>query len=169
MIVDDLTQTIPIPHEPDEWITFAHPSWSDLELAKTRHLVGAFGRIRDLREAAGADLYDQIANTRKDTDNPQTTAVAVPADPWQEYDKAHILATGIKAWSYVDQAGNPIPVTPETIARLDPETAQWAGLTLLNLSRNGFSAQPVSRNESGEYVDTTASQREEADLAPLSR
>ena len=161
-LVTQLTRTIPIPHEEGEWMTFAMPSWQTIEAARSAHMLGAFRRIHDLREAAGADLYDQIANTRRDTESAQSQALTTPADPWQEYDKAHILAAGITAWSY------DAPVTPENIALLDPETAQWAGLTLLGLSRSGFSAPPVTPNADGEYVDTTAKVADEANLAPLS-
>lgn len=167
-LVTHLTRTIPIPHEDGEWITFKMPSWQDIEAARSAHMLGAFRRIHDLRDAAGAELYDQIANTRRDTDNAQSQALTTPADPWQEFDKAHILATGIKAWSYADESGNPVMVSPETIAMLDPKTAEWAGLTLLGLTRSGFSAPPVMPNESGEYVDTTATASEEAELVPLS-
>lgn len=113
-----------IPHEPEHYIRLRKPSGRAVQ--ESRKAVEAEGRrgVRDFgAEVVKAFMADRdedaaVSKVRKlqkaseyDTDN---------------FDRETLLRSAIVDWSYTDAEGQPIPVTPETIAELDEQTAQWA-------------------------------------------
>ena len=110
MLTGSLTQTVPIPHEPGETMTFKRPSWRDLDLARQARSREAISNLRGL-----GDVLRELQSPES-----QTKAATAAADPTNDYDRATLLGRCLVAWSYPD------PVTPETIASLDEQTAAWA-------------------------------------------
>lgn len=86
-----------IPGEPDDWI--------DLRLLST-------AQIREIRQQAFADVADKPEAER----NSEAGALMVE----------RVLARCLVGWSYAEDDGSAIPVTPENLADLDPKTSMWA-------------------------------------------
>jgi hypothetical protein len=108
MLRKSITKQVPIPHEPGEWLEVRLLGWKELESARRERQRTSFANIREM----GADLFRQMQDSRGDA--------AGPADAMQQYDQGVVLEKGITGWSYPD------PVSAETIALLDPITAEWA-------------------------------------------
>ena len=122
MALRNITKQVPVPNEPGEWVCFRIPGWRVLEESKKIKTRQSMANIRDL----GGDIYKAIQEARTDT-----AVASVAADPLAEYDLDSLLKSGIKEWSYVDDDGKPIPVTPENIGALDDATAKWAARVII--------------------------------------
>jgi len=57
------------------------------------------------------------------------------ADPLNMYDRLTLLQKGIKAWTYVDEAGTPVPVTEAAIDDLSDEAAAFLAREILQLTK----------------------------------
>jgi len=82
-------------------------------------IVKAFMDDRD-EDAAVAKVRKLQKQSEYDTDN---------------FDRETMLRSGIVGWSYTDLDGKPIKVTPEGIAELDEQTAQWALERIVDMIR----------------------------------
>lgn len=122
MALRNITKQVKHPTEQGEWIEFRIPGWRILEESKKIKTRQSMANIRDL----GGDIYKAIQEARTGD-----AVAAVAADPLAEYDLDSLLKAGIKAWSYVDEDGKAIPVTPENIGALDDATAKWAARVII--------------------------------------
>lgn len=113
-LVRDLRERHDVPHEPGEWIEFRLLSWRELEEAQERRLRRLLEQVREmggLEALAGAER-----------------AGGGEPSPREMYDHGVLLERAIVAWSY------DAPVSPETIALLDPVTKEWAVDVVLRLN-----------------------------------
>ena len=117
-----------IPGEDGEWVDLRQLGWKDLDSARRARQTDSFDSLR----AMGKDLYQMIQETRSDT------SAASEIDPLTMYDLGTVLELGIAAWSY------DAPVTPETIATLDPETADWAARQIVGVRESEDDRKNVS-------------------------
>lgn len=102
-----------IPGEPGEWMDLRALGWGDLDAARRAAQTASMESVR----ALGADLFKSMQEMAQEMTLGRTTAAA---DPLAGYDVRTVLNLGIAAWSYDET------VTPESIGRLDPATAEWA-------------------------------------------
>jgi hypothetical protein len=128
------TDTIALPTDPTETITIQRLSGGVIERAQAVHLSHmAAGRTP--RGWAGVFQKILAAGTA-------TTADAEKAirDPLAGYDRAVLVQGGVKAWSYKDAAGTPIPVTPAAIDDLDDEAMEYLAVAIMTLTKPGLFA-----------------------------
>jgi hypothetical protein len=139
-IVTHMTRRVDVPHEPGEWIELRSLGWAALEQCEAERLRKVFGRMRDTRDALGADLNAEIQKARDEQAAAAQQSPAADAPPptledvANRYDQAALLLAGIAAWSYAE------PVSAATIAQLDPVTAKWATLVLAGMTISGHRA-----------------------------
>lgn len=138
-----------IPHEDGEWISFALVGWSQMEQAASIKRTAAMAIFLNMPEGVQSRL-DKIEAQKAtvDQDTPE-----VEDDPTLPYDKAFVLNASIKAWSYS------APVSPENIAALDDETAEWAfGVAIRMNQRTKSEGEESAPNSSGITLATGAIQ-----------
>ena len=155
-----LKQWIDDPTTPGERVCFKKPSWMDKEEALRERQQTLYRNLRDTREVIGKEILDEFrAESERQSAETETAVVKArtTAEVLAEYDQLVLLRSGIAGWTYcqpmvdaqgelvldddgypVRDAGKPIPVTIEAIKALEPETAQWIGLTLIALIQSGF-------------------------------
>lgn len=141
MLVDRHTKRLDVPHEPGQWFELRRLS---------------FGELRELRAASEQSYLDSLAelptevldaqlrieNERAEkaraaaAEAGQEPAAEPKRDPLAGRDIATILRYGVVGWSYEEGEGEPIPVQPETIAMLDPQTATWAAREIMLLEES---------------------------------
>jgi hypothetical protein len=122
-----------IPHEPGHHMMLRKPAGRVVQEA--RKLMDAEGRrgVRDF----GAEIVKAFMDDR---DEDAAVAKVRKLQKQSEYDtdnfdRETMLRSGIVGWSYTDLEGKPIKVTPEGIAELDEQTAQWALECLVEMIR----------------------------------
>ena len=117
VLTRNITRRLSIPHEGGQWMELRRLSWTQLDSAKRDRTNTA---LKQLAEQP-ADVKELMSSARA-----QRQAVAEAAvDPLAEYQMGTLLELGIHAWSYDE------PPTPENIADLDQETAEWAALEIV--------------------------------------
>lgn len=127
----------PIPHEPNETMTFRPLTGPEMEDCEAAVLTRGINKLGDAVEA-----FSKIAEDRKAEKSAQTEA-PTEAEEFEkakgEIDAQTALPLAIVGWSYkwpdVQAApgivadmtpGEPIPVNPGTVADLDERTWAWA-------------------------------------------
>ena len=135
--------TEPVPGEPGDSITFHKVSWwvrAEASKVKIRaaidhtkdagpDLVRLWKELEDAKESGDAEKADAVAELEK--------GVEEEDDPWDPagYDTATILEACVDEWSYVDDSGKKIPVTPETLKDLDAPTTDWLMQRIFEITR----------------------------------
>ena len=131
-----LTRKIDIPHEPGEHLTIRQLGWRDLEAARQAQQRAAMRNVKDM----GGDVLKVLRDARG-----QAEIAQADADPLTAYDLGTLLHFGITGWSYTDDEGKPVPVTPDTIDQLDEKTARWAALAIVGADE----AEAAAKNGAG--------------------
>ena len=122
-----------IPHEPEQWIDFRKPASKDVRSA--RRIAEQEGRqgLRDF----GAEIVTALQSKSDGGDDAVMRRVKRLAAEQEyhadQFDRELILCASIRGWSYVDEQGKKIPVTPENIGLLDEQTAWWAVQQVIGL------------------------------------
>ncbi len=122
--------TVELEHEPGQWIKIRpvpHGVLRDAAQLKTERDLSPFAKLGpEAMKALQREDDRQTAADRK---------AALESDPdYEEYERGHLLVKSIVAWSYTDDAGAPIPVTPEDVADLDDVTAKLLYRRILELN-----------------------------------
>jgi len=137
-LVNGLTRTLPVPHEPGETVTFRYLSALQFQEAADAKASAAVRKMREM----GGDLLKGIQEARSDI--PASIATAF-ADPLDSYDAAALLRLGIAAWTYAEPPGeNPF-------AQIDPKTAEWAARAIATL---GERTEEDRLNASSSFTST---------------
>ena len=110
----NVTKHCPIPHEEGAWMELRLLGFQELQESKDVRSRKSLENVRLL----GGDIYKAIQEA--------APSARSEIDPLTEHDVMTLLVKGIVAWSYED--GKP---TPEAIATLDDQTAQWAARVIL--------------------------------------
>ena len=138
-----------IPHEDGQWISFAPLSWSQLQEAGRQRRLSALAVYKDMPSSMH-DLLDKAQEEAKTaaTETKDEDSVA-EADAGASYDKATVLKSSIKAWSYDD------PVSPKNIDALDEQTAEWAFDTAVAMNTRSKSEGEGSAPNSNDSISET--------------
>lgn len=128
------TRQVEIPHEPGEWMEFCDLGFMAKQRARE---LKSFEGVRLLREM-GADIMQALPQDGGG-DNRR---------PVERYDWLSVLQEGIVRWSYVPA------VTPESVALLDEQTAEWAVHEILGISQEV--AVPLERSTTSTGISTVA-------------
>lgn len=122
MLTKNVTRTVDIPNEHGQTMTFRQLGWRQLAEAEESRSATV---LRGLKSMGGELLRDLQSLNRDQVDAEATTQTA--DDPLLKLDQATVLLAGIAAWTY------PEKVTADNINSLDPATARWAALQIINL------------------------------------
>jgi len=129
--VRNYTKTIAIPHEPGNTVTIRRPRRQALVDAANTRQEKALSRVRVL---GGSKFLSELREAqpeapKAETAQPETPATPEPAtDPTPAelaaaYDQDALLLAGIVSWAGPEY--DAVEVSADTIADLDPQTAQW--------------------------------------------
>lgn len=125
MLTSRIVKQVDIPGEEGEWLKLRMLSGKKLEEAREVQVdrqLAIFRKMgREGVEAIKGMTVEQAEATLK-------------ADPLAEYDIDVLLRSGILAWSYREEDGTPIKVTPQAIEELDEPVRKWAAGELLRMS-----------------------------------
>ena len=115
---------VAVPHETGAYFDFKRPNAK--AVARAREIAEAKGRqgIRDL----GADIFQALQAGNDDEKAVRRAKMLSEAQEYTpaQFDRDALLAASIVGWSYLDERGKPVPVTPDTLADLDEATSAWA-------------------------------------------
>lgn len=114
MLVCDVTERFPIPHEPGEWVELRQLGYIALQKCAAPKEQEALAKAR----ALGAEFLQTVEQLSA-ADRAKVDAASGDAVKAAEYDQAAMLVASISAWSYGE------PPTAENIARLDKRTADF--------------------------------------------
>ncbi len=170
-----LTRWVDDPTTPGERVLFRMPNWTVIEHARDERRRKLYAVMRETREVVGAELLKEWRDEQAaDADTTAVAKVPTAAEVLNEYDRLAILGAGIAKWTYcepmlgadgeplyaadghlIPDRTKPIPVNRETIADLEENTQNWAGLTLVALVQSGFRPilPEVVRGDAGEIID----------------
>lgn len=123
-LINSMTKTLEIPHEPGQTMTLRMLSWRQLSEAREKRSAKVLKGLRDM----GGELLRELQSA----DRKEIAEAA--ADPLNDYDQATLLHTGITAWSYET------PVSAESIDQLDEQTAEWAAREIVGLHQRSETA-----------------------------
>lgn len=109
---------------------------------KALRQVDAFGGLEMVKLAMGSEIGKAIS--------PEVLAAAqaaneakkakVQADPFLAFDVETLVADGVVSWSFTDEAGAPVPVTPANIEELDDAVKDYVAREIYDLSDQGKAA-----------------------------
>lgn len=122
-------KTIEIPNDP--------PHTALIQKLPRRHFLTA-GKaqqaqlITDIRAQFGQNWQEEIRNFTVNKEDKATQDAA--KDPLLQFDVDVLLRFGVKAWTCVDDEGQSIEVTDETLSDLEKETAEYLAREVLRLS-----------------------------------
>lgn len=125
-------QTVPIPFDEPHTVTIRKLAGRHLQAAREASQAAAVAAVarmggaafqRELQAAGGNDPAAVVA-----------LVAAQQADPLNGLDRYVVLAKGIVAWTYVDEAGAPLPVSAAAIDDLDEQAADFLARAIVALS-----------------------------------
>jgi len=137
MLAGKITDEVPIPHEPGQWVKFRTLSGRELDEAQAIERDKTLAQMK----AMGQDLVTAIQGR----DN------AATPDPVDFYDKEALIKYGVAAWSYEQ------PCNDENKRQLDAETRDWAARTIVEMNtRTPGEATGSSTNSNGAGSHSTS-------------
>jgi hypothetical protein len=149
MLVDRHTKRLDVPGEPGEWVTIRRLTFGELadlrRLSGELFLEGLAGLPEDVLEAQ-LRVQTQLSEARKAARAAAEEAGEEPEEDLPDpdvldgMDLLTILRSGVVAWSYHEESGEPVPVEPATVAMLDERTARWLAREIMLL---GKAADPL--------------------------
>jgi hypothetical protein len=136
-----------IPHEPadedagteQQWMEFERQPWGVLHKARLKKSRESMANA----SALGPDVIEAFAKRAEEEESPDPEVetpdgqIVEARFGLEQFDLGILLENGIKAWSYGKK------VSSRLLARLDEETAEWAGERIVELSR------PATKDEEG--------------------
>ena len=124
-------QKVDHPYEVGQWFEFRGLSWVQLADARSQ----ASAEQREIIKDLGPEFLSQLGSS--DTEESDRAVKALEAQKYNasNYDTGTLLRAGTVDWSYVDDSGESVPVTDETLANLDEATAVWACETILEITK----------------------------------
>lgn len=141
MLVNTIKRRLDVPGEPGEWIEIRRLSWRQMDTARETRQTAVLLRVK----ALGGDIFKALQEQAASAPAPVEAVAGLPAESVAlaeperpdagEYDRAALLAAGVVGWSYADEAGNRVKVSPATLDQLDEETAAWLATEILAFSR----------------------------------
>lgn len=136
MLIRNITDRFPIPHEPDQFMILRKLTGKQLRRCKEQVGDHALDKMRRM----GGEVFKAVSEI---TDEKLEQAkAAASTDRLAGYDLDSVLKFGIANWSYAEN-GTAVPVNDDTIAALDTKTERWAAETTLEFS--GAFETPVDR------------------------
>lgn len=125
------TKLIELPHDPPHTVT--------IQKLPGRHYYEAdrqndYAAQEYVQKMGGAEFRRQLADALKGQDTEEAFKQA-RRDPVHGFDKYIVLKAGIRAWSYTEADGTPIPVTPEAIEDLDVDTVEYVAREILRYTK----------------------------------
>jgi hypothetical protein len=143
MFASRSTRVLDVPQAPGNTVTIRRLSWKHLREAREVVERRALGQLRELGGAAA--LKDIRAAEAAATPAPApangeaAAAVALmpepEVDPFPQYDPEIMLRHGVVAFSGVNR------VTPDVLADLEPEPADWIARQIFAFSTEQYSAE----------------------------
>ena len=132
------TKIIDLPHDPPHTVT--------IQKLPGRHFYEAdrqndYAAQEYVSKMGGAEFRQQLADALKGQ-NADEAIKKVQRDPVNMFDKFVVLKAGLKAWSFTEADGTPIPVTPENIEDLDPETVEYVAREILRYTKPSLFMTP---------------------------
>jgi hypothetical protein len=124
-------QTIDLPFDVPHTVTIQKLAGRHLEQAKQANQAAA---VESLRRMGGATFQREL-NAIGPSVVIADAVAKVQANPLSGYDRYVLLEKGIKAWTYVDDAGAVIPVTAAAIEDLDDEAIDFLARAVLQLTK----------------------------------
>jgi hypothetical protein len=124
------TKTIPIPFDPPHTVTIMKLTGRTLAKADRE---ADFAAQEYVTRMGGAAFRQQLEEATKNTAD--AAIKAAQRNPLNAFDRTVLLHGGVKAWTYVEDDGTPIPVTPATIDDLDPEAGDFFAEQILRLTK----------------------------------
>jgi len=118
-------QTIDVPFDPPHTVTIQKLAGRHVEQARQEQMVASMAYVK--RVGGIAEFRKEVA-TVGDADAVARQVAAVQRDPARQYARSVVLEKGITAWSYDE------PLTPDTIADLDDQAADWLFHAILDLT-----------------------------------
>jgi len=130
------TKTIPIPFDPPHEVLIQKLAGRHLQRAQQAFFNEL---VAGIRERGGAAVQKDLQQLFKGDEAATKEKVAEQQkDPLNGFDAYVICQKGIKAWTFVDEAGQSIPVTPETIEDLDEEAVRFFATEIMRLTKPGL-------------------------------
>lgn len=125
VFTSQITETIPIPHDPGHTITIRKLNPRQIH----RALIAQQARVMDdVTELGGFEkVQSMIAGL-------STEERKAAADPLVPYDQVALIVRGVTAWTYRN-GEVPVPITLETAEDLDDETAEFIARAVLKLAK----------------------------------
>jgi len=114
MLICDVTERFPIPHEPGEWVELRQLGYLALQKCAAPKEQEALAKAR----ALGAEFLNTIEQLSA-SERAKVEEAAGESERAAEYDQSAMLLASIAAWSYEER------VTAENIGRLDKRTADF--------------------------------------------
>lgn len=151
-------KTIPFPPYQGHELTIQKLAGRHLYKADTEN---DFRAQEYMKRMGGAEFRKQLEEATRDDPKDETgksTAVAKAArDPVHAYDKHIVVQYGLKAWTFTEDDGTPIPITPEAIEDLDPDALEFIAREILRWTRPSLFTE-----------DAKAAQKETGGASPVS-
>jgi len=130
-----VTRIVPLPFDEPHEVTIQKLSGKHLAAARQASVAASMEFVRTMGGAAfGQELTAALSSAHA-----AEQAAAVQADPVRRYDRATVLAKGVKAWTYTE------PITPATLDDLDEQAADYLAREILALTLpNGAAEKKTS-------------------------
>lgn len=125
-------QTIDVPMDPPHTVTIQKLAGRHVEQARQER---QFEFMAFAKRVGGVTEFKRELASTGDADQVAERVAAVQHDPLRLYARSVVLEKGIKAWTYDD------PPTPDTIADLDADAADWLFRAILALTFPNGDAQ----------------------------
>lgn len=126
--------TIPIPHDPPHEVTICKLSGGKLRQADEAR---DFALARYIDQMGGATYRESVAAqyAKAAADRKAAGEPPVVSNPAQAFDSITVIKGGTKAWTFQNEDGTPILVTPEAIEDLSAETQEYLAEQILRYTK----------------------------------
>src|SRR5262245_6154413 len=118
-----VTTTGAIPWDPGQTVTIQRLSGNHLAAARQASITASMAFVKQM---GGPAMQRELADVTADAVKAELATRA--ADPLRQYDRATVLAHGVKAWTYPD------PVTPDRLDDLTDDAADFLAREILALT-----------------------------------
>lgn len=150
MLVHNLTDKFPIPHEPGEWLRLKRLSGKQVRACKEAVGDSALDKMRRMGgEVVRAinQTLDEETERRLAEHKARQKAEGVKPDRLKGFDIGKVIEDGLVGWSYKDaKSGEPIPFSADARDTLDPKTERWAAEQILEFS-DAFEDETVAEKK----------------------
>jgi hypothetical protein len=120
-----VTRIVPLPFDEPQTVTIQKLSGKALEAARQARIADSMEFVRSL---GGAAFGRELAAATAGREGAAEVTAGGDVDPLRKYDRATVLAKGVKAWTY-DEA-----LTPDRLDDLDEQAADFLAREILALT-----------------------------------